>query len=157
MQSLLLKIGKLTGGIRMLLLLSGATMICMVPAQAQADVYQTGWHIVSGGGTSSGGGQYTLAGSIDQRDDQLMGGGVYTLVGGFWPAAAWPALAGDLNGDGKVDLADLSIMGSYWLATNCSTPLSCQLADLDGDFSVSLQDLLILSRHWLELAIWGTP
>jgi hypothetical protein len=157
MQALLLRIGIITNGRRILLLLSGATMIFITAAQAQADVYQTGWHIVSGGGTSSGGGLYTLAGSIDQRDDQLMGGGGYTLVGGFWPAAAWPALAGDLNGDGKVDLADISILGSYWLATNCSTPLSCHLADLDGDFSVSLQDLLILSRHWLDLAIWSTP
>lgn len=47
----------------------------------------------------------------------------------------------DLNGDGKVNLADFSILLYYW---GTSTPL----ADLNGDGKVDLQDLSILLYYW---------
>ena len=47
----------------------------------------------------------------------------------------------DLNGDGKVNLADFSILLYYW---GTSTPL----ADLNGDHKVDLQDLSILLYYW---------
>jgi cysteine-rich repeat protein len=47
----------------------------------------------------------------------------------------------DLNGDGKVNLEDFSILLYYW---GTSTPL----ADLNGDGKVDLQDLSIMLYYW---------
>lgn len=47
----------------------------------------------------------------------------------------------DLNGDGKVNLADFSILLYYW---GTSTPV----ADLNSDGKVDLQDLSILLYNW---------
>lgn len=54
------------------------------PAAPQ-DVYTIDWYTIDGGGTSfSTGGPYSLGGTIGQPDAGLMGGGSFTLVGGFW-------------------------------------------------------------------------
>ncbi|HVN26497.1 MAG TPA: DUF4215 domain-containing protein [Candidatus Paceibacterota bacterium] len=47
----------------------------------------------------------------------------------------------DLNGDGKVNLADFSILLFYW-------GTSTQLADLNSDGKVDLRDLSILLFNW---------
>jgi len=56
-----------------------------------------------------------------------------------------PALFGDLNGDGTVDLADLLILLSYW--GPCEDPSDCP-ADLTGDGVVDLSDLLLILSNW---------
>ena len=48
---------------------------------------------------------------------------------------------GDLNGDGKVNLVDFSIMLAHW-GTNYAP------ADLNGDGTVDLPDLSILLFNW---------
>ena len=55
-------------------------------AQAQTGSgYDLTWHTIDGGGTfSASGGVYTLAGTIGQSDAGVLGGGPYTLSGGFW-------------------------------------------------------------------------
>ncbi len=49
--------------------------------------YDLSWNTFDGGGATSSGGSYVLAGTIGQPDagPALTGGG-YTLAGGFWPA-----------------------------------------------------------------------
>jgi hypothetical protein len=47
----------------------------------------------------------------------------------------------DLNGDGKVDLQDFSILAGEW----CDTPVK---ADLNNDDKVDVKDLRILCRQW---------
>ena len=47
----------------------------------------------------------------------------------------------DLNGDGKVNLADFSILLYYWGTAS-------QIGDLNGDGKVDLQDLSILLFNW---------
>ena len=54
-----------------------------------------------------------------------------------------PEPAGDLNGDDRIDLADLLIFGGLWL-TNPG-----QAADLNADGRVDMLDLAMLSGHWL--------
>ena len=50
--------------------------------------YDLSWFTVDGGGGSSGGGPYTLSGTIGQPDTGALSGGGYGLVGGFWGVAA---------------------------------------------------------------------
>ncbi len=52
--------------------------------------------------------------------------------------------AGDANGDGQVNLADLQILGDNWQ----STVADWSLADFTGDSVVDLADLQILGDNW---------
>ena len=51
---------------------------------------------------------------------------------------------GDINGDGAVNIHDLSILASYWSQTNPEQPLS----DLNGDHIIDIHDLSIFAAHW---------
>lgn len=53
--------------------------------------------------------------------------------------------AGDLNGDGQVDVADLTELMAMW--GPCTTPQSCP-GDLNGDGVVDVADMLILLSSW---------
>jgi hypothetical protein len=56
--------------------------------QAQGTVYDLSWWTVDGGSGILSGGSYALVGTIGQPDaGPTLGGGRYTLVGGFWPGA----------------------------------------------------------------------
>jgi hypothetical protein len=55
---------------------------------AQPDGFGLAWFTVDSGGCSSDGGVYTLSGTVGQPDaNRALGGGDYTLVGGFWSGA----------------------------------------------------------------------
>jgi hypothetical protein len=61
-----------------------ATAAC--PANAQS--YSVDWHTIDGGGGTSTSGMFTVTGTIGQPDAGAMGGGTYTLQGGFWGIVA---------------------------------------------------------------------
>lgn len=52
-------------------------------ALAQGD-YEISWWTVDGGGDESVGEGYTLIGTIGQHDAGFLGGGDFSLHGGFW-------------------------------------------------------------------------
>jgi peptidoglycan/xylan/chitin deacetylase (PgdA/CDA1 family) len=52
--------------------------------------------------------------------------------------------AGDVNGDGAINLNDLSIVSSNWNKTG----MTAAQGDLNGDGAVNLNDLSILSSNW---------
>ncbi len=64
---------------------------CAIRAQ-----YAVGWFTIDGGGGVSSGAGYSVAGTVGQPDAGTMGGGAFTLVGGFWslftPAPTTPSL-----------------------------------------------------------------
>ena len=53
-----------------------------------ADGYAIARYTVNGGGGTSGGGAYTLDGSIGQQDAGSQSGGAYVLAGGLWDGLA---------------------------------------------------------------------
>ena len=62
---------------------------------AQAEEWDLGWHSISGGGsTSIGGDRFVLSGTVGQPDAGDLSGGVYTLNGGFWAGTAAPGVGG---------------------------------------------------------------
>jgi hypothetical protein len=54
------------------------------------------WWTVDGGGRTSHGGQFALSGTAGQPDAAVMGGGPYTLQGGFWNPATG-AISGEVG------------------------------------------------------------
>jgi chitodextrinase len=54
------------------------------------------------------------------------------------------AIVGDLNGDGVVNIVDLSILLSHWGNTHATA----SQGDLNGDGVVNIVDLSILLSHW---------
>ncbi|MGA2799197.1 MAG: TIGR03790 family protein [Thermoguttaceae bacterium] len=80
---------------------------------------------------------------------------VNTVVGD--PLMTWKQVTpGDINIDGKVDLADLAIMGKYWGAAGQAGGYLWNEGDLNGDGAVNSADLAILGKNWGNLASWAT-
>lgn len=56
--------------------------------QPRGGGFEINWHRTAGGGTlSSGGGEWSLAGTVGQHDDtgrNALEGGAWSLTGGFW-------------------------------------------------------------------------
>jgi hypothetical protein len=61
------------------------------------------------------------------------------------------SLAGDLNGDYKVNMPDFALLANQWLRSDCQASNNwCQDADFDHSGSVDVLDLAELTQHWLE-------
>jgi len=65
------------------------TTLGVAQATAQSGgPYNLNWSTIDGGGGTSTGGVYAVSGTIGQPDAGAMGGGTYTLQGGFWGVIA---------------------------------------------------------------------
>ncbi|HML75411.1 MAG TPA: hypothetical protein PKB02_13050, partial [Anaerohalosphaeraceae bacterium] len=70
---------------------------------------------------------------------------VWRMSGQDYPRLVWHGP--DMDGSGRMDLADFAILAAYWQAADCGF---CGGADLTGDQSVDLFDLQIFAEQWLE-------
>lgn len=57
-------------------------------------------------------------------------------------------ISADLNGDCRVDLADLIILAEQWMKRSCGNLRDCNGADLNGDTIVDLKDWAIFAQGW---------
>ena len=122
-------------------------VVCAAVSAVPAIDYDLSWHTVDNGGIGgnsySSGGVFQLAGTIGQPDAGVMSAGAFELSGGFWPAAT-QTCAGDVNGDGEVDVTDLLDVIAAWGAC---PPDSCP-SDIDQDGDVDVSDLLAVISFW---------
>lgn len=125
-----------------------ACMILMLLTSVGIALAQTGggydltWYTIDGGGhIFSNDAGYDLGGTIGQPDSGPesgpLTGGSYSLVGGFWPAAAAVcACPGDMNGDTKKNGKDVQMFVNCYVWGN-----GCSCADVDGSGGVTPADL----------------
>ena len=95
------------------------------------------WFTIDGGGAmASVGGSFEVSGTIGQPDADIMAGGGFELVGGFW-GAAWPICYADCDqstGAGVLDIFDfLCFQNSFVLgepyACDCDPDPACDIFD----------------------------
>ena len=63
-----------------------STLLALVASVASAQ-YSVDWYKISGGGGTSGGGNFSISGTIGQPDasaNNALTGGNFSLTGGFW-------------------------------------------------------------------------
>jgi len=83
--------------------------VCL-PAWGQT--YSINWFTIDGGGGASGGGSYSLSGTIGQHDAGLpMTGGNYAVVGGFWSIYALQTAGAPLL---SIKLTSTNTVQVYW-------------------------------------------
>ena len=61
-----------------------------------------------------------------------------------------PPRAGDISGDGEIDIEDFAMFAGHWGQTACADNPACGGADLDGNRNVNSCDLAVLGEVWLD-------
>jgi hypothetical protein len=108
------------------------------PARAQ---FSIDWYTIDGGGGTSSGGSFEVAGTIGQADAGTHSGGQFTVEGGFWPVilTSEGGCAADLDGNGVLDLFDFLAFTNLF---NAGDPD----ADFNGDGVRDLFDFLAFTN-----------
>ena len=128
---------------RKLISFSVVMLFFVVTFRAGAQPFDLSWHTFdAGGGMNSTGGAFALSGTIGQADaqtPQVMAGGAFQLVGGFWPGTAVVCTCpGDMNGDTQKNGLDISQFAQCVIAGG-----SCGCADVDGLPGVNAGDVAV--------------
>ena len=128
---------------RMHLALMVLTGAATVAAHAQYALITS--TIAPGGGHITSG-DYELTATIGQTVSPMaLGGGDYVLSSGFIAQIPVPSdCAGDADGDGSVNFADLEILLEAWAT---SVPPGTN-GDIDGSGFVDFTDLAELLEYW---------
>jgi len=143
------------------LVLGLAATVVIADGLAGPAALDVAWHTVDGGGGTSTGGAFAVAGTIGQPDaGGAMTGGGFAIEGGFWPGdgsqpidTCLPDIAPPPSGNQIVNVQDLLAVIAAW--GPCAKPNNCP-ADIAppgppvGNDIVNVQDLLAV------IAAWGT-
>lgn len=106
------------------------------------------WHTIDGGGGVSSGGIFKLSATIGQPDAcspaAPMTGGIFTLVGGFWPGVEIVevpecSLIGDMNGDGLRNGKDIQQFAGCVIGGGAQ---DCSCADINESGAADAADVL---------------
>ena len=80
-------------GIVVGVLLIGLLTVSLTALAQNGDDFDLSWFTVDGGGGESSGGEFTLSATVGQPDaSNILTGGEFALVGGFWSLAAAPGV-----------------------------------------------------------------
>ena len=73
------------------------------------------------------------------------------IAAGYGHNVATAYLAGDFDGNRRVDLIDLAAFAASWLDAGCAKGNSwCEQTDLDKLGTVDMADLAIFAQYWRE-------
>ncbi len=125
------------------------SLVVTKPAQQEpAPGFDMSWFTIDGGGaTFMNGGDFEMSSTTGQPDAGRQTSAEFAIDSGFWGAERGPGCAGDANGDGQTNGADLSVLLSqFGTAVSPGTG-----ADFNDDGSVNGADLSVL------LANFGCP
>lgn len=101
--------------------------------------------LTSGAELGLSGGEYQGYGTAGFGQGELMQGGEYQMVGGFWNPIISTACIGDLDGNRQVTLQDLAnLLAHFGQAGN----VTYSDGDIDGNGQVTLQDLAYLLANF---------
>lgn len=120
-----------------------AAAMCVLAGAALAHgQFEIPWSTIDNGGGSVSNGAFRVRGTVGQFDAAApRANGQFSNTGGYW-AAPPPTCVGDLNADGAVNTADLTIfLGRFG---NAATPGSPEAAaDFNADGTVNTADLTV--------------
>jgi hypothetical protein len=110
------------------------------------------WDVASSGRASSWGGEGKRTVEMKTLSTFTNAGWdfytpIWMIIGQDYPRLIWND--SDIDGNGKVDFVDFSLLASRWMEMNCGF---CDKSDLTGDRRVDMNDLLVFAAHWLESA-----
>lgn len=114
-------------------------VVACICAEAAANSFQINWSTVDGGVQNAASSAFRMratAGQPDAGPQGGMNGPGFALSGGYWAVASLATCAADLDGDGQIGVADLSI-----LLENFGLPGGLAQGDLDGDGDITIADL----------------
>jgi hypothetical protein len=142
-------------------LLAGAAVVAVIADELGPLSFDLSWNTIDGGGGTSTGGTFVLAGTIGQPDASttVLTGGTpgseFELRGGFWFASGTPVptcppdIAPVPGGDGLINVQDLLAVINQW--GTCPAPPAPCPADFvppGGNGSVGVQELLGIIANW---------
>jgi len=128
-----------------------------IPALSQAaGPYEVDWYTIDSGGGTISGGPYVVTSTIGQPDADWMSGGIYEVLGGFWPGAPIkPHCVYDLEEDGFIGPGDFSLFACCWLrpagVSGCGGAVACIMCDFDCDGTVAPGDLAFFATAWAKI------
>jgi hypothetical protein len=117
----------------------GATLALSLRAGGQS--FDLSWNTIDGGGgMNSAAGAFSLSGTIGQGDAQtppVMSGGLFSLIGGFWPGTSVVCTCpGDMNGDALRNGLDIRQFVQCITAGG-----ACGCAEVDGEPGMNMGDV----------------
>ena len=113
-------------------------------AVANAQDVSLDWSTLDGGGILySVSPSFTLSGTIGQPDTDVLVGGDFEFVGGFWPIHC----EADFDANGVVNLSDLATLLAAYGARD-GDPQFMTVADFDGSGCIDLSDLANLLANY---------
>ena len=59
-----------------------------------------------------------------------------------------PVPIGDVNGDGRVNVLDMVLIGQHWGETWISPEEPWIVLDVNGDGVINIQDMILIGQHW---------
>jgi len=119
--------------------------------------YKIDWEVLDSGGADVSSSNHQLRNSAGQPQIGRHSGGRYVVESGFWSINV-SFIAGDVNGNGQINLTDDVWLANY-LLKNGPCPIPFWAGDVNCSGNISLVDAVYLANYLLKNgpALCGDP